>query len=163
MSGALVRCGATLLAALLVLGCLPASWPRPEPAVLLLAAGSPRWGREFAVWLGLLAAVMYSLCTALNPLTSLGVFTSVGWILGSLGQDPEEEGPLLPLLLTLSGTVLVAVLLTLFWAAGLPGPGLFRLQQWLPPTLVMNVVFCGPTVLLLRRWGTSRRPLRFRV
>ena len=133
MPGLLFRLFLLTSAGLVVQAALPASWPRPDLVVILMAPTSLACGRMAGAWFGVGGGLLLGVLGTGNPGILAGVYGLTGLFLGILGEEGEPPGLFMHLLAVLSGTTLVA----LGWCPGRPVPSLGTpegtiLKLWLP-------------------------------
>jgi len=140
----------------LVLGCLPAAVPRPEPFLVLVVAAAVRWGSGWGSLAGFGAGLLEGLLSA-GPLGGyLLLLTGLGWLLGGARHETSQS-PLLLLLLTAAATVALAVGWSglSLWLDTEPSPA--RIRAWLPGALALNLVLVVPCMNWLRHRDRRRR------
>lgn len=143
---------ALLMVALGLLSLLPAGWPRCDPVLLVIVPVALRRGCAEAGAVGFLGGVVAWLWSPGWMAQSTLVYGLTGALLGAIGEDPLEQGPWLPLLLTTAGTVAVGL-----GAVALGGPDPVRVQQWLPGALVANLLLTPAALWLDARLDGGRR------
>ncbi len=158
MPGLLLRLFLLTSAGLVALAALPASWPRPDLVVLLMAPTSLARGRMAGAWYGVGGGILLGVLGTGNPGILAGVYGLTGLILGILGEEGEPPGLFMHLLAVLSGTSLVALALggiaTQFPNFGTPEGSVLKL--WLPRVLVVNAVLAWPARAVFHRVAGSR-------
>lgn len=158
MPGLLVRLLLLTSAGLVVQAALPASWPRPDLVVILMAPTSLACGRMAGAWFGVGGGLLLGVLGTGNPGILAGVYGLTGLFLGILGEEGEPPGLFMHLLAVLSGTSLVALglgaLATQLPSLGTPeGP---MLKLWLPRVLLVNAVLVWPARAVFQRLAGRR-------